>query len=76
MTELSCGSVQANAKRALYNLEETRASSNGQRTSAKKRKEKPKTANSAHCILFPPIFSPLIPLQFQTILASHVVIKF
>jgi hypothetical protein len=42
MTEPSCGSVQANAKRALYSLEETRASSNGQRTSAKKKRAKPK----------------------------------
>lgn len=36
------GSVQANAKRAHWNLEETRESLNGQSISVKKRKEKPK----------------------------------
>jgi hypothetical protein len=46
MMEPFCGSVQANVKRALYSLEETRASLNGQHTSAKKRKEKPKTTSS------------------------------
>jgi hypothetical protein len=52
-----CGSVQANARRALYNLEETRASSNGQRTSVKKRKEKAKTTSCVYGNLFPTIFS-------------------
>jgi hypothetical protein len=55
MMEPFCGSVQANAKRAPYNLEETRASSNGQRTSAKKRKEKPKP-QAIYNDLFPTIF--------------------
>jgi hypothetical protein len=67
MTELSCGSVQANAKRALYNLEETRESSNGQPTSAKKKKEKPKTANNGSPHSISTYFSPLIPPQSQTI---------
>jgi len=57
MMEPFCGSVQANAKRVLYNLEETRASSNGQHTSAKKRKEKPKTQATLST------FFPLIPPQ-------------
>jgi hypothetical protein len=52
----SCGSAQANAKKARCSLEETRASSNGPGTSAKKRKEKPKTATNACCIPFPTIF--------------------
>jgi hypothetical protein len=56
MMEPFCGSAQANAKRVLYNLEETRASSNGQRTSVKKRKEKPKTASIVYYNLFPTIF--------------------
>jgi hypothetical protein len=42
------GSVQANAKRVHWNLEETRASSNGQSISVKKRKEKPKTTSNFH----------------------------
>jgi hypothetical protein len=67
MTELSCGSVQANAKRVLCNLEETRESSNGQRTSAKKKKEKPKTGNNGSLHSISTYFFPSIPPQSQTI---------
>jgi hypothetical protein len=67
--EPSCGSAPANAKKALYSLEETRANSNGQHTSAKKRKEKPKTTTTLAAFHFQPFFTSILP-QFQTILAK------
>jgi hypothetical protein len=51
-----CGSVQANAKRVHWNLEETRASSNGQNILVRKRKEKPKTTSNFHGQRFPTLF--------------------
>jgi hypothetical protein len=54
--EPSCGSVQANAKRVHWNLEETHASSNGQSISVRKRKERPKTTSNFHGQQFPTIF--------------------
>jgi hypothetical protein len=68
--EPSCGSAQANAKKALYNSEETHANSNGQNTSAKKRKEKPKTASNACCVLFPTTFSYRFVALFWRIIQS------
>jgi len=42
MTARSCGSIQANARKARWCSGETHASSSGQRTSGKKKKAKPK----------------------------------
>jgi hypothetical protein len=56
MMEPFCGSVQANAKRAHWYLEETRASSNGQSISVKKRREKAKTASNVLAALIPIFF--------------------
>jgi len=75
MTAPFCGSVQANARKALYNLEETRASSNGQRTSAKKRKEKPKTTSYVYGNLFPTIFSHKIKDRNRSFAIGHDAIK-
>jgi hypothetical protein len=73
MMEPFCGSVQANARRALYYLEETRASSNGQHTSAKRRKEKPKPRVALTALYFQPFF-PLISPESQVILAKAILL--
>jgi hypothetical protein len=75
MMEPFCGSVQANVKRALCSLEETRASSNGQHTSARKRKEKPKPRVALAAFYSQPFFRLISP-QFQVILVkAHFVIE-
>jgi len=57
MMEPSCGSVQANARKAPWYLEETRVSSNGQSISAKKRREKAKTAGNVLTAVVPQFFT-------------------
>jgi hypothetical protein len=44
MTDQFYGSVQANAEKVLYNLEEMHGNLNGQHTSAKKKKEEPNSS--------------------------------
>jgi hypothetical protein len=56
-TEPSCGSTQANAKRARYSFTVTRVNSSGQLTSVRKKKAKPKLQQAAFLIQIPTTFS-------------------
>ena len=70
-----CGSAQANAKRAHWNLEETRASSNGPSISVKKRREKAKNASNVYRQWFPTIFSILACCEHNLCRLCHVSIE-